>query len=137
MWAHAEYLQLLRSRRDHTVFGRIEPVADRYLARQHARRPLEIWKLNRQPCSVRRGMKLRIQAPVSFRLRWSSDDWQTAHDTPSTATELGIEYADIDVGAEQEEPICFTFLSTQHGDWEARDFTVAIDPGPAATESCP
>ena len=129
MWAHAEYLQLLRSRLDGEVFGRIAPVSERYLARQRVCGLREIWKFNRQPRSVRRGMTLRIQAPGSFRLRWSNDDGPMTRDTPSIATELGIEYVDIDIGAEQVAPIRFTFLWTPSGRWEGRDFTVEIDRG--------
>ena len=127
MWTHAEYLQLLRSRLDGAVFGRIAPVAERYLGSGAACGLLEIWKFNRQPRSVRRGMKLRIQAAGSFRLRWSNDEWQTTRDTPSTATELGIEYVDIDIGAEQTAPIRFTFLWVPGERWEGRDYTVTID----------
>lgn len=129
MWAHAEYLQILRSRLDGAVFGGIRPVSERYLGGREACRLMEVWKFNRQPRSVRRGMTLRVQAAGSFRLRWSKDDWQTAEDTPSTATELGIDYVDIDVGKEQAAPIRFTFQWTPSDRWEGRDFAVHIGRG--------
>ena len=46
-WAHAEYIQLVRSAADGQVFGLISEVADRYRNRRKAP-PLEIWKFNRQ-----------------------------------------------------------------------------------------
>ncbi|MBI4460753.1 MAG: glucan 1,4-alpha-glucosidase, partial [Acidobacteria bacterium] len=96
MWAHAEYIKLLRSVFDGQVFDFIPEVAERYRARCGCK-PLEIWKPNRQACSVKAGMTLRIQAPAAFRLRWSSDEWQSAHDTASTPTDLGIELVDIPI----------------------------------------
>ena len=70
-WAHAEYIQLVRSAADGQVFGLISEVADRYRNRRKAP-PLEIWKFNRQVRSVRAGEILRIQAASPFRLHWTS-----------------------------------------------------------------
>src|SRR5207245_7560548 len=56
MWAHAEYIKLLRSAADGQVFDLIPEVADRYL-HPHQRLPLEVWKLNRQ---VRRSDERRV-----------------------------------------------------------------------------
>ena len=43
MWAHAEYIKLLRSAADGQVFDRIPIVAERYL-NSRGRKDLEIWK---------------------------------------------------------------------------------------------
>ena len=50
VWAHAEYLKLLRSALDGKVFDRIDPVYDRYCepeGRRKLRRRLEIFTLRR------------------------------------------------------------------------------------------
>src|SRR3970282_961512 len=44
MWAHAEYIKLLRSVYDGRVFDLIPAVADRYLGPKSACRLMEIWK---------------------------------------------------------------------------------------------
>jgi glucoamylase len=54
MWAHAEYIKLLRSRTDGRVFDLIQEVADRYCATSKSR-AIEFWKNNRQPKSMRSG----------------------------------------------------------------------------------
>lgn len=90
MWAHAEYIKLLRSTFDGQIFDSIPEVAARYLTDKRACRPLEIWKPNRQACAVKKGFTLRIQAPAPFRLIWSSDEWQTVEATPSSPTALGV-----------------------------------------------
>jgi glucoamylase len=88
MSAHAEYIKLLRSALDGQVFDFIPTVANHYLFDRRMCRLLEIWKPNRQPCSMKRGHTLRIQAPAAFRLHWSLDDWLTGKDTPSCPTAL-------------------------------------------------
>jgi glucoamylase len=113
MWAHAEYIKLLRSVRDGKVSDLIADVAKRYLGGRADRQLFEVWKFTRQARSVKRGYVLRIQAPASFRLHWSDDEWQTVKDTPSSATTLGVEFVDIPIPAAQQAPIRFTFFWTQ------------------------
>ncbi|MBI1872776.1 MAG: glucan 1,4-alpha-glucosidase, partial [Acidobacteria bacterium] len=126
MWAHAEYIKLLRSIRDGEVFDQIPNVAKRYRAARRKCRPLEIWKPNRQARAVRRGHTLRIQAPAAFRLHWTRDEWQDVTDTTSSPTALGIEFVDIPVSSSQQAPIRFTFFWTRANRWEGRDYDVAV-----------
>jgi glucoamylase len=126
MWAHAEYIKLLRSVRDGKVSDLIPDVAKRYLGARPDRQLFEVWKFTRQARSVKRGYILRIQVPASFRLHWSDDEWQTVKDTPSSATTLGVEFADIPIAASQRAPIRFTFFWTTSNSWEGRDFLVSV-----------
>jgi glucoamylase len=125
MWAHAEYIKLLRSVTDGQVFDLIPAITDRYLKRRVCS-PLEIWKFNRQPRSVVAGMGLRIQAQAAFRLRWTANGWQETHDTRSIATALGIEFVDLPIGPEQRAPIRFTFYWVGANRWDGRDFKVEV-----------
>src|ERR1039458_8284368 len=61
-----------------------------------------------------------------FQLHWSDDEWTTKHDTASTPTSIGIEYADIQVASTQSTPIRFTFYWPQQSQWQGEDFEVAI-----------
>jgi len=126
MWAHAEYIKLLRSARDGKVSDLIPEVAKRYLGTRANRCKFEIWKPMRQVRGVKRGFILRIQMPACFRLHWSADEWKTLEDTPSNNTALGVEYVDIPVAAAQQGNIRFTFFWTATDSWEARDYLVAI-----------
>ena len=126
MWAHAEYIKLLRSIRDGKVSDLIDDVAKRYLGPRGDRRLFEVWKFTRQVRSVKRGFVLRIQALASFRLHWSDDDWHTVKDTPSSGTTLGVEFVDIPILAERHAPIRFTFFWTASGHWEGRDYLVSV-----------
>jgi glucoamylase len=125
MWAHAEYIKLLRSASDGKVFDLIPAVADRY---QHRRdcMSIEVWKPNRRVRTIRPGVTLRVQAPASFRLRWSQDQWKTTQDTSATATALNIHYVDISVPEGQINPIYFTFFWTDEDRWENKDYQIVI-----------
>ncbi|MEG3437271.1 glycoside hydrolase family 15 protein [Pannus brasiliensis CCIBt3594] len=127
MWAHAEYINLLRSTRDGKGFDFIPEVADRYLGDRHDCKSLEIWKFNRQIDRVNRGQLFRIQAQAPFRLHWSRDNWQNVQDTDSIATVLDIHYVDLAVAGDWQGAIDFTFFWTHSQKWENRDFRVAID----------
>jgi glucoamylase len=126
MWAHAEYIKLLRSAADGTVFDLVPEVADRYLSGSKGRKPREIWKHNRQVPEVREGFILRVQAGAPFLLHWTRNDWDTVEDSRSTPTPLGIEYFDIVPRPPQGGRIRFTFFWTDPGRWEGRDFEVAV-----------
>lgn len=125
MWAHAEYVKLLRSLHDRKVFDLIPDVAARYSGKPPGRR-LEIWKPNRQVARLKPGTVLRIQAPAQFRLRWSSDEWRTSVDVESQRTGLGIEYVDLAPLPGQKAPFRFTFHWSRPDRWEGRDFEVAL-----------
>ena len=123
-WAHAEYVKLLRSAADGRVFDRIPGCESRYLGSDR-RTPIEIWKMNRQPAKMVAGT-LRIVLARPFLLHWTIDDWTTPRDTSSTATALGVHYADITVPASTRAPVRFTFLWTDTNQWEGRDYAVAV-----------
>ena len=135
MWAHAEYIKLLRSIQDGVVFDRIPAVAERYLGSRLRYAQLEIWKPSRQPRTVRAGQTLRVQSPAAFRLRWTSDEWRTAVDTVSSPTALGIEFVDLPIVLDQRSPVRFTFFWTASNRWEGQDYEVAIEPDAVASES--
>lgn len=125
MWAHAEYIKLLRSIRDGSVFDRIAAVADRYLSGR-GRTDLEIWKFGRRARTVSAGATLRIQDPTRFRLRWSLDDWRSTTDSASLTTALGIHSVDVVVPQGQQAPVRFTFFWPETSRWEGRDFQVEL-----------
>jgi glucoamylase len=126
LWAHAEYVKLLRSMIDNRVFDRIEPVAARY-CNDNPRPVIEVWKMNRQVRKVTAGTLLRILAPAPFVLHWSDDEWNTPRDTSSTPTALGIEYVDIQVDPGQKAPLRFTFNWPEEQRWEGANYAVEVE----------
>jgi len=126
MWAHAEYVKLLRSMVDNKIFDCLACVAERY-CNNNPRRVIEVWKMNRQVRKVPAGGLLRIQASSPFVLHWSDDEWKTPCDTPSTPTALGVEYVDIQVEAGQKAPLRFTFHWPMDNQWQGVDYAVEIE----------
>jgi glucoamylase len=127
MWAHAEYVKLLRSVSDGRVFDLIPEVAHRYLGDRKACQLFEIWKPNRQVRGVKKGYRLRVQVPAPFRLHWTGDEWRTAKDTPSATTAFGVEFVDIPITTTQRAPIRFTFFWPKRNSWEGRDYIVEVE----------
>jgi glucoamylase len=126
MWAHAEYIKLLRSASDGRVFDLIPEVAHRYLGDRKACQLFEIWKQNRQVRVVKKGYTLRIQVAAPFRLHWTGDEWRTVNDTASAPTAFGIEFVDIPITTSQHAPLRFTFFWPQSNSWEGRDYMVEV-----------
>ena len=89
VWAHAEYLKLLRSAVDGKVFDRIDTVYDRYSnpkGRGPVNHNLEIYTRQRPIQSMNAGRTLRILDDKYFEVLWTWDGWQTKQ----TADSRGI-----------------------------------------------
>jgi glucoamylase len=126
VWAHAEYIKLLRSAFDGEVFDRIPPVERRYAKGQvHSR--LEVFKLRRPVKSIEAGRVLRITAQQHFRVTWSADGWKTSATTESTALGYAGSFADVATSAGQTGQLSFTLFWTEENRWEGRNFDVAIE----------
>ena len=86
VWAHAEYLKLLRSAVDGKVFDRIDPVYDRYCdpkGRRQRRAKLEFYSRRRPIQKMVAGDTLRIVDDTRFDVVWSVDEWKTTQSTLS------------------------------------------------------
>jgi hypothetical protein len=126
VWAHAEYIRLLRSARDGRVFDLIDEVADRYLRRPPPKATIEFWTSTHPIPYIRRGRTLRICSQRPFRVRWTDDEWSGQQDAPSVATALGLNFADIPTLPGQRAPIEFTLFWLDRNAWEARNYQVGM-----------
>ena len=125
MWAHGEYIKLLRSTADGKVYDAISEVSKRYLGEHGKRKQFEVWKSNRHVRFMRVGEILRVQGNAAFILHWSNDNWKTVRDTWSSQNSLQIDYVDLpDVATSSGTCIRFTFYWTEGNNWEGRDYSV-------------
>jgi glucoamylase len=85
VWAHAEYLKLLRSAVDGKVFDRVDAVYERYCSKTAwpPRKRLEIYMLRRPIQEIVAGTTLRVLDENRFDLRWTVDDWSSTQIIPS------------------------------------------------------
>ena len=125
-WAHAEYLQLVRSAADGQVFDRIPEVAERYEASHRQKGPITMWNKEYRTPSIHGGSTLRVFAHHPFRLRYSLDNWTNTQEIRATQTELSIAYADVAVAPEQKAPVRFTFRWTEDGKAERCDYALEV-----------
>ncbi|MGI9611039.1 MAG: glycoside hydrolase family 15 protein, partial [Acidimicrobiia bacterium] len=125
MWAHAEYIKLLRSKADGEVFDLVPEVAARYLPHTECE-AIEIWKLNRQVQTVSASMTLRIIAPRPFTLRWSGDGWATENEAAGIGTAVNIWFHDIAPGNVPGNDVRFTFRWQDTDEWDTTDYVVAV-----------
>jgi glucoamylase len=126
VWAHAEYIKLLRSAADGAVFDRIEAVEKRY-AQGGRENAVEIFTMARQIRQMAPGKTLRVLALEQFRLAWSPDDWNTARSTESRGLSSIGHFADIATMPGQVGRISFTVEWLVQGRWEGTNFDVEFD----------
>jgi glucoamylase len=128
LWAHAEYIKLLRSASEGRVYDWIPEVSRRYVTDRQKREPMEVWKLDRQIRFIPQGSKLRIQGKEQFRLRWSNDDWKTQSDSESKSNALQVDFVDlpVEISVNRGTQINFTFFWMTAGTWEGRNFAVTV-----------
>ena len=126
MWAHAEYIKLLRSAADGKVYDAIPEVAERYQGKPNGQPRFEIWKPTRQVRFMRVGELLRVHGDAPFTLRWSSDQWKTVNDSKSTHNALQFDYVDLKDASDRAGVISFTFLWTEDNRWEGQNYEVTV-----------
>ena len=129
VWAHAEYLKLLRSASDGKVFDRIDPVYERYcepLGVVRRRRDLEFYSLRRPIQHIDAGNTLRILEEKHFSVTWTDDGWKTVQSTPSRTLGSAGFSADIKprTGAEALE---WTLHYPERDAWLGYNVRVRID----------
>lgn len=127
VWAHAEYLKLLRSLHDGRVFDLPPQTVQRYLV-DNTGSPYLVWRFNHKIRSIPAGKILRIETLAPAVIHWSDDDWDTTHDVSTRDTGLTIHIADLATTLVPEGKLLkFTLYWPDVDHWEGVDFTVAVD----------
>jgi len=130
VWAHAEYVKLLRSLRDGRVFDMPPQPVQRYQV-ERTTSPFAIWRFNHKCRSMTAGRILRVETPGPAIVRWSADNWKTASDATMKDTGLGIHVADLPTGGlAHGTTISLTFLWSEADRWEGRNFDILTEEVP-------
>jgi len=129
VWAHAEYVKLLRSLSDGRVFDLPPQTVQRYLA-DTTESAFLVWRFNHKIRSLPAGKTLRVETLEPAVIHWSSDGWRISHDTATRDTGLAIHSADLETGSLPEgSQVEFTIYWPGADRWEGTDFTVTFEPG--------
>jgi glucoamylase len=129
VWAHAEYLKLLRSVADGEVFDRISVVADRYAVPKDKRTFLsrmEIFQVGRPICAMVQGSTLRIMDAELFRVVYSTDNWATKNAKDAASIGRPGAFADIATDATQTGSIAFTMYYPGEDRWLGCNYEVEV-----------
>ena len=126
VWAHSEYIKLLRSIRDGKIFDQPPQTVQRYLVEKR-QRTIFGWRMNNKTRTIPRGKTLRIVLISPATVHWSIDGWKTAQDTKTRDSGLGIHTLDLPtaslpVGGQA----VFTFFWVKENQWEGTDYTVTV-----------
>jgi len=126
VWAHAEYVKLLRSLRDGRVFDMPPQTVQRYLVEKKTS-PFVLWRFTYRRTSIPYGKCLRIETMAPAVVHWSYDNWTTRQDFKTKDTGLGIFVADLLTQKVPEgSEIKFTFYWPETDHWEGADFSMRV-----------
>jgi glucoamylase len=131
VWAHAEYVKLLRSLAEGQTFDR-PPLTYRRYVEQRTGSDRFLWRFDHQWQAIAQGKHLRVETKAPAVVHWSDDGGKSWHDSSTRDSRLGIHHldlatADLEPGAE----LRFTFFWPEADRWEGKDFFVRV----AAPES--
>jgi glucoamylase len=132
VWAHSEYLKLLRSAADGRVFDRISVVEERYavpVGRRTFTNRIEIFQTGRPLSTIPAGSTLRIVDPQRFLVVYTFDNWATTLTLDSTAVGYPGSFVDIPTNPRQTGTIVFTLnwpSQAEQDRWLGRNIEVSV-----------
>lgn len=127
VWAHSEYIKLVRSLKDGKIFDQPAQTVQRYQV-ERRRAVYWSWRFNNKCRSIPRGKMLRIALLAPAMVHWSDDGWRTTHDVETAESGIGVHFADLPTdGLPSGREVVFTFLWQREQRWEGANFTVGIE----------
>ena len=126
VWAHAEYVKLLRSLADGKVFDLPEACVRRYVrGKQKAR--VSPWREDAPVARLPLGRTLRLDLIDPSIVLFTRDGWASQVEVATKDAGFGLYTAEIETGGMKPgESVVFTWRRQADGDWRGRNFEVAI-----------
>jgi glucoamylase len=132
VWAHAEYVKLLRSLADGRVFDKPPHTTRRYLGKTRSAR-CRPWREDCPTAGVLSGQNLRLDLAGESIVRYTRDDWKTQADVATSATALGLHVAELPTaGMAVGDKLVFTWRRKADGVWRGQNFEARVLAPPKA-----
>lgn len=129
VWAHAEYVKLIRSLHDGHVFDQPPQTVERYVRTGPPPWRFAVWRFNNKIRSVPAGRILRVETLAPAVIHAGADGWQRVRDVEAIDTGLGVWVADLDPAAFGGAGVVnLTFFWPEAARWEGVDFQVLVTP---------
>lgn len=127
VWAHAEYIKLLRSLNDKKIFDMPNQTFQRYVINKVSSN-LTLWRYNHKSRKMKVSNILRVELPSPAIVHWSTDSWKTAQDSQTRDSGLGLYYVDLPTAQfKTGTQLVFTFHWSHNDQWEGKDYNIQIE----------
>ena len=128
VWAHAEYMKLVRSITEERVFDMPPQTRKRYVEEPNEKASsIVTWRFSNRVRTIPQGRNLRVELLAPATVHASTDAWVNVQDVVTTDTGLGVYYADLETAnVPPGGDVRFTFFWTEAGHWEETDFIVRV-----------
>jgi len=131
VWAHSEYLKLLKSAVDGEIFDCISSVKERYAVEAGKRgftSMVEICKHVRPTTTMVAGQRLRMVDPARFRVIYTTDGWASKTTIESKPVGYIGFFCDIATEAGKAGEIVLTLYWPAEDRWLGRNLEIAVQP---------
>jgi glucoamylase len=126
VWAHAEYVKLLRSLRDGRVFATPPQTRARYVHGEFAPR-IATWRLDWPRGEFPVGRMLRVDLAAKALVRWTADEWVTQADLQTVEIGPGVHSVELPTSKFAiGTALTFTIYWPDGDRWQGGDFRVSV-----------
>jgi glucoamylase len=126
VWAHGEYVKLLRSLKDGRVFDMSPHTMHRYLGKKRTARSRP-WREDCPTATVLSGQMLRVDLLDESIVRYTRDGWKTQADVATSDTGLGLHVAELPTaGIAPGGKLVFTWRRKADEVWRGQDFETHV-----------
>ncbi|MEO7358837.1 MAG: glycoside hydrolase family 15 protein [Gemmatimonadaceae bacterium] len=127
VWAHSEYVKVLRSLKEKRVFDCPVQTLQRYVEQQNVPRVCA-WTLKEQTLVCVQGRALRLDFDRKAVVHWSSDGWATTADAIAVRVHDGLYSAELAAaGVASGGTVQFTIYWPDELRWQGADFAVVVN----------
>ena len=133
VWAHAEYVKLLRSVVDGKVFDRISVVEERYgvpADQRTFRSEVEFFQITRPFTHLPAGKRMQVLDKARFRVVWTVDNWQSTHQTEARLIGYPGFSAELPLPTGATGVLELTVFWPGEDRWLGKNFQVMLDGTP-------